>query len=364
MNAYFWQGKKVIVTGHTGFKGAWLSLWLQHLGAEVVGFSLDPPSDRNLFEVADVSRDMLDRRGDVRDLKCLIQCMEQHAPDVVFHLAAQALVRPSYTTPVETYATNVMGTVNVLESIRHCPSVKSAVFVTTDKCYENRESLRGYREEDPMGGHDPYSSSKGCAELVVSAYRRSFFESSSSAVNVATVRAGNVIGGGDWATDRLVPDMISGLVERNAFVIRNPAAIRPWQHVLEPLRGYLMLAERLHGESRKWSQAWNFGPSQEDAQPVSVVADLMVELWGDGHWTTDEKPGAVHEARLLQLDCSKARHELKWTPRFDLRDALQCTVEWYRAATEKEDMRDFTLQQIVEYQVRANITTPARGKAA
>ena len=349
MDALFWNGKKVLVTGHTGFKGSWLTLWLQHMGAEVVGYALDPPIKRNMFDVSHIAQGITDLRSDVRELKLLRHCLDQHAPDIVFHLAAQALVRESYISPVETYATNVMGTVNVLEAIRHCPSVKSAIMVTTDKCYENKEWPWGYRECDPMGGHDPYSSSKGCAELAVAAYRRSFFEMSEKTIGVASVRAGNVIGGGDWAKDRLVPDIIGGLIEHNEILIRNPSAVRPWQHVLEPLRGYMMLAKRLYENPKEWSQAWNFGPRQEDAQPVSAVADLILELWGSGHWINGAQHGAFHEANFLQLDCSKARHLLGWSPQFDLRAALQFTIEWYRAAAGGEDMRAFSLQQIDNY---------------
>ncbi|MBI2480156.1 MAG: CDP-glucose 4,6-dehydratase, partial [Planctomycetia bacterium] len=355
MESQFWLGKKVLLTGHTGFKGAWLALWLQRLGADVVGYALDPPDDPNLFAVADVARGLTDLRGDVRDLTFVRECVEQHAPEVVFHLAAQALVRESYAMPVETYATNVMGTVNVLEAIRQSASVKAAVMVTTDKCYDNKEWPWGYRENDPLGGHDPYSSSKGCAELVIAAYRRSYFASADKSVGIASARAGNVIGGGDWARHRLVPDIVRGLTTKGEFIIRNPMAVRPWQHVLEPLRGYLLLAERLCDDPNKWSQAWNFGPHPNDAQPVSKVADLMVKMWGSGRWIDGADPHAVHEANSLQLDCSKARQLLDWTPRLDLRNALQLTIDWYRAFHDLSDnLRTVTLHQIDAYAASAN----------
>ena len=356
MEREFWHGKKVLLTGHTGFKGGWLALWLQKLGAGVVGYALDPPDEQCLFAAADVGREMTDLRGDVRDLNAVRECLEQHQPEIVFHLAAQALVRESYALPVDTYATNVMGTVNVLEAIRHCRSVKAAIMVTTDKCYDNREWPWGYRENDPLGGHDPYSSSKGCAELVIAAYRRSYFASAANKVGIASVRAGNVIGGGDWAKHRLVPDIVKGLVEAGTFHIRNPSAVRPWQHVLEPLRGYLLLAERLCDEPNKWSQAWNFGPNPNDARPVSEVADLLIEMWGSGRWTTDADPHAVHEANSLQLDCSKARQLLAWTPQLNLKNALELTVNWYRTSTSTpEYMRAATLKQIDDYQALASL---------
>ena len=363
MNFDFWRGKRVLVTGHTGFKGSWLSLWLQTLGAQVVGFALDPPASKNLFTDANVAAGMTDTRGDIRDLKSVQHVVDQHKPEIVLHLAAQALVRDSYDCPVETYATNVMGTIHVLEAIRGCQETRAAVVVTTDKCYENKEWPWGYREDDPMGGHDPYSSSKGCAEIATSAYRRSFFQNN---VGIATARAGNVIGGGDWAKDRLVPDMVRGLIDHGEFLIRNPAATRPWQHVLEPLGGYMLLAERLWDSPAKYSQGWNFGPLPDDAKPVAEIADLMIRAWGSGTWINGQKPGEVHEANLLQLDCSKARHQLDWTPKLGIVDALQLTTDWYRRSSHGERAKGLSLEQINHYQsiISLSQSTPTLKSAA
>jgi len=287
INPVFWKSKKVLITGHTGFKGSWLALWLQNLGANVTGYSLQPPTNPNLFEIAHVADKMNSIIGDVRDLKHLISCFAENRPEIIIHMAAQSLVRTSYDDPVETYSTNVMGTVNVLEAVRHTDSVKVIIIVTSDKCYENKEWLWGYRENEPMGGHDPYSNSKGCAELVTSAYRNSYFHVKSS-VAVASTRAGNVIGGGDWAQDRLIPDIVNAFMEKRPVMIRNPNAIRPWQHVLEPLHGYLMLAERLWDKGHTFAEGWNFGPNEQDAKPVSYVVERLAQLWGkDASWNND-----------------------------------------------------------------------------
>ena len=353
MNPAFWRGRRVLVTGHTGFKGGWLCLWLQSVGAEVVGYALEPPTEPSLFESARVGEGLAaSHLGDVRDLDHLQSVFRDHCPEVVFHMAAQPLVRLSYAEPVDTYATNVMGTVNVLEAVRRTPGVRALVNITTDKCYENREWVWGYRENDPMGGHDPYSSSKGCAELATAAYRSSFFNPKDfqrHRVSVASVRAGNVIGGGDWAGDRLVPDMIRAFTAGEPVVIRSPHAIRPWQHVLEPLRGYLVLAERMVESGPDFAEGWNFGPREEDARPVSWIVQRLVELWGEGAaWRLDagEHP---HEASYLKLDCAKARARLEWSPRWDLAAALEKIVAWHRAFNRGEDMRSFTLRQISHY---------------
>jgi CDP-glucose 4,6-dehydratase len=357
VNAAFWRGKRVLLTGHTGFKGSWLSLWLQTLGAGVVGYALAPPSKPNLFEVAQVGDGMTSVEGDIRNLAHLQSVFAQHQPEIVIHMAAQPLVRLSYQNPVETYATNVMGTVHLLEAVRSTPGVKVVVNVTTDKCYENKEWLWGYRETEPMGGYDPYSSSKGCAEIVSAAYRASFFNADVYAqhgVALATARAGNVIGGGDWAADRLVPDILAAFEQGQQVRIRNPHATRPWQHVLEPLRGYLALAERLFEHGPDFAQAWNFGPNEGDAQPVSKLVEQMAELWGLGaswHIDRSEQP---HEANYLKLDVSKARALLGWHPALQLNNALALTINWAKQCKSGADMHQFTLAQINAYQTMTN----------
>jgi CDP-glucose 4,6-dehydratase len=353
MTNSFWQSRRVFVTGHTGFKGAWLCLLLQRLGARVHGFSLPPPTEPSLFEIAGVARQLeRDERGDVRDLTALTAAMRAARAEVVIHMAAQPLVRESYTDPVGTYATNVMGTVNFLEALRTVGSdVKAAVVVTTDKCYENREWAWGYREDEPMGGHDPYSSSKGCAELVTAAYRRSYFHSA-GATSVASGRAGNVIGGGDWAKDRLIPDMIKAFAAGAPAIIRNPNSIRPWQHVLEPLAGYLTLAEKLAGAERQTlAEAWNFGPFDDDARPVQWIAERLAKLWGDrARWELSQDSTAQpHEAYYLKLDTSKARSRLGWRPRTDLATALEWIVTWYKCWTRGDDMLKISLAQIERF---------------
>jgi CDP-glucose 4,6-dehydratase len=355
MNPRFWRGKRVLVTGHTGFKGSWLSLWLQAMGAQVTGYALAPPTRPSLFEAADVGSNMTSIIGDIRDLARLQSVFADCRPEIVFHMAAQPLVRHSYVEPVETYSTNVMGTVNVLEAVRHTPGVKAVVNITTDKCYENREWVWAYRENEAMGGYDPYSSSKGCAELVSAAYRSSFFNADHYAqhgVALATVRAGNVIGGGDWAQDRLIPDILAAFEQGLAADIRNPNSVRPWQHVLEPLRGYLTLAERLHDIGASFADGWNFGPLDEDARPVGWIAEKMAFLWGDGAAWRSDAGDHPHEATYLKLDISKARQRLDWHPSLRLEDALKFIVDWFRAHQAGADIRSLTLAQISSYQNR------------
>jgi CDP-glucose 4,6-dehydratase len=324
----FWRGKRVFLTGHTGFKGAWLALWLHELGAELAGYALRPePGRPNLFEAARLGEAMRSQFGDIRDLDALATALDAFRPEVVLHLAAQSLVRRSYGEPVATYATNVMGTVNLLEAVRRTPSVAAVVVVTSDKCYENREWPHAYREPDAMGGRDPYSSSKGCAELVTAAYRASFFQTGAA---IATARAGNVIGGGDWAPDRLVPDLVGGFARGDSVLIRSPGATRPWQHVLEPLRGYLMLAERLVSAPDSAAEAWNFGPFDRSTVPVRILAEAVVRHWGGGRIEYAPEGPALHEAGLLAVDWGKARARLGWTPRFDLEESVRLTIEWYR----------------------------------
>ena len=352
MNPTFWKSKRVFLTGHTGFKGSWLSLWLQELGAELTGYALQPPTNPSLFEKANVAKGMHSIEGDVRDLARLTNALRDARPDVVIHMAAQPLVRKSYQDPVETYSTNVMGTVHLLEAVRSAGCVRAVVNVTTDKCYENREWIWPYRESEPMGGYDPSSSSKGCAELVTTAYRNSFFPVEKYAehgVALASARAGNVIGGGDWAFDRLVPDMVSAFSQGRSVPIRNPNAIRPWQHVLEPLRGYLTLAHRLHEGGTAFAEPFNFGPAQEDAQPVQWIVEHLRQLWGRGaSWHLDGQDHP-HEASYLKLDISKAAHLLDWKPVLRLPQALEMTADWYRHQSEGENARQLTIKQIDSY---------------
>ena len=353
MNGEFWRGKRVLLTGHTGFKGSWLSLWLQSMGAQVVGYALAPPTEPSLFEVAGVGAGMTSVIGDIRDLEHLRAVFAEHKPEIVIHMAAQPLVRYSYAEPVETYSTNVMGTVNLLEAVRGTPGVKAVVNVTTDKCYENREWAWGYRENEAMGGYDPYSSSKGCAELVTAAYRNSFFNSATFNVKhstaIASARAGNVIGGGDWAEDRLIPDIMRAITQGRSVTIRNPHAIRPWQHVLEPLSGYLKLAQKLYEEGAAYAEGWNFGPNDEDAKPVQWIVEQLTQSWGEGaSWLLDggEHP---HEAHYLKLDCSKAKGRLDWHPRWHLDEALKRIVDWQKQYLYGRDMRAVTIEQIDLY---------------
>lgn len=355
MNLNFWRGKRVFLTGHTGFKGSWLALWLQQLGAEVVGYALEAPTQPSLFDAAQVSKDMASIVGDVRDLEHLQRAMAEAQPDIALHLAAQPLVRYSYQHPVETYATNVMGTVNFLEAVRHTPSVRVAVVITSDKCYENREWEWGYRENEAMGGHDPYSNSKGCAELVTAAYRSSFFAPETYGIHqvaVASVRAGNVIGGGDWALDRLIPDMIKAFHQGQPVMIRNPHAIRPWQHVLEPLSGYLLLAENLWNSGPEFVGGWNFGPHDEDAKPVSWIVERLTALWSNGATWQLDGGSHPHEANYLKLDCSKAKLRLGWEPRLTLADTLEWVVEFYQGYYNGQSARAVADAQIQRYQAR------------
>jgi CDP-glucose 4,6-dehydratase len=349
--------KRVFLTGHTGFKGGWLALWLQRLGAEVTGYSLESPTNPSLFEVARVASGLGSIHGDIRDLPRLQQALSEARPEIVFHLAAQALVREGYRHPAETYATNVMGTLNLLEAVRHTPGVRAVVIVTSDKCYENREWVWGYREDEPLGGRDPYSNSKGCAELITRAYRDSYFNSANQPGHVAAIasaRAGNVIGGGDWAADRLVPDLLRAVQAGAPAVIRSPHAIRPWQHVLEPLSGYLRLAECLYTGGPEFAEAWNFGPSDEDTRPVQWVVERLIEAaqassMTGARWQLDPNP-QPHEANHLRLDCAKARTRLGWSPRWPLTEAIRRAVAWHQALLAGEDMRAWSLAEITDYE--------------
>ncbi len=348
VNPEFWKGKKVFLTGHTGFKGSWLSMWLQAMGAQTKGYSLEETvSTPALFKTANVAQDMESEIGDIRNLDAIQKSMQVFNPDILIHMAAQPLVRLSYINPVDTYSTNVMGTVNVLEAARKCTNLKAIVSVTTDKCYENKEWVWGYRENEPMGGHDPYSNSKGCTELVSSAYRNSFFNDKNTA-NLATARAGNVIGGGDWAKDRLIPDILNAFQEKKPVIIRNPMATRPWQHVLEPLSGYLILAESLYKDSG-YDEAWNFGPGDQDCKPVGYILNQMVNLWGQGASWENDKGTNPHEAGLLKLDCSKAYARLKWQPKWSVDYTLGKIISWHKAWLEGSDMRTLCLKEIEEY---------------
>jgi CDP-glucose 4,6-dehydratase len=349
----FWEGRSVFLTGHTGFKGSWLSLWLNRLGANVTGYALDPPTQPNLFEQAEATRVVHSIFADIRDFPRLKSAIAECRPAVVIHMAAQSVVRRGYEDPIETYSSNVMGTVHLLEALRQFGQSCVVVNVTSDKCYENREWDWGYRENDPMGGHDPYSNSKACAELVTSSFRNSYFATQDGRhpkIAVATVRAGNVIGGGDWTANQLIPDLIRAFLAERPCLIRNPSAIRPWQFVLEPLRGYLMLAERLADDGDRFASAWNFGPIETDAKPVSWIADELIRLWGgQASWIRD---AGVHpqETRYLSLDASKARMQLSWRPLLPLRPSLDWIVEWYRAFMAGSDVRHLTRSQIERYE--------------
>jgi CDP-glucose 4,6-dehydratase len=352
---FSWRGRRVFLTGHTGFKGGWLALWLAKLGANVCGYALDPFTEPNLFTVARVGSIIADVRGDIRDGIKVERTIREFAPEVVFHLAAQPLVRYSYEDPVGTFETNVIGTARLLDSVRRTPSVRAVVSVTTDKCYENKEWVWPYRENDPLGGRDPYSSSKACAEIVSAAFRQSYFpieklgKADGHQVGIATARAGNVIGGGDWSPDRLLPDLVRGFLSGKPVLIRRPHSIRPWQHVLEPLHGYISLAERLLTQNPRYATAYNFGPIEDDARPVSWIAERMTEFWGSGaSWVLDERENP-HEASNLKLDASRARADLGWTPLLRLDTALDLLVQWYRGWQSGSDMHNFTLGQIGTY---------------
>ena len=353
MTLNFWEGKKVFLTGHTGFKGSWLSLWLQSLGAELTGYALTPPTTPNLFSVANVAEGMRSVIGDIRDLDQLKKTVKESNPDVVIHMAAQPLVRYSYANPVETYATNVMGTVHILEAARESKSIKAILNVTSDKCYENREIDRGYKEDEAMGGFDPYSNSKGCAELVTSAYRNSFFnieKYKDHGVALATARAGNVIGGGDWAEDRLIPDFMRAIEVKQKVFIRNPHAIRPWQHVLEPLQGYLMLCQKLYENGPSFSQSFNFGPDEKDARSVEWIAGELIKTLGEGaSYEINSNHSSLHEAHFLKLDCAKARIQIGWQPKWDIHIALDKICTWHKANLKGEDMHLYSLNDIKIY---------------
>lgn len=344
--AGFYRGKKVLVTGHTGFKGAWLSLWLTEIGAEVMGYALEPNTDPSLFQVLKLDRNTRHVIGDIRDHNHLLDAVSIFKPEIVFHLAAQPIVRLSYQQPLSTFATNVMGTVHLLETIRQLDSVRAVVNVTSDKCYENTNQLWSYRESDPMGGYDPYSASKGCSELVTSAYRRSFFQHTTIAL--ASARAGNVIGGGDWAADRLIPDIVRSLSEGREIVIRHPYATRPWQHVLEALSGYLLLGFRLYEEGQSFAQAWNFGPRDNEALAVEMIVKKAIDIWGSGQYKVENRD-QPYEATQLKLDMTKAAVLLNWQPRLSVEEALTCTLQWYAAFYRGDQIHELTLRQLRWY---------------
>lgn len=346
IDARFWEGKRVYLTGHTGFKGSWLSLWLAEMGAIVKGYALNPPTAPSLFEEAKVEEKIESQIGDIRDFETLKISLSEFNPDVLIHMAAQPLVRLSYKEPLETYDTNVMGTAKVLEAARNCSKLKAIVSVTTDKCYENKEWIWGYREDEPMGGYDPYSSSKGCAELVTSAYRRSFMQE--AGIGLASARAGNVIGGGDWAHDRLIPDILRAFERNQPVVIRNPSSTRPWQHVLEPLSGYLVLAQNLYQNPKGFAEGWNFGPYEDDAKPVDWILNHMVANWPGASWQLD-KNVHPHEAGYLKLDISKAKGRLNWYPSWRLEQTLAKIIKWQQAWLNKADMQQVCLEEINEF---------------
>lgn len=359
MNPDFWRGKKVFVTGHSGFKGSWLSLWLHEMGAIVKGYSLPAPTTPSLYEEAQIGGCVESEEGDIRNFEQLRKSISLFQPEIVFHMAAQPLVRLSYDDPIGTYSTNVMGTVHLLEAVKQVGGIKAVVNITSDKCYENREWVWGYREEEAMGGYDPYSNSKGCAELVASSYRQSFFNEDKyedHGCALASVRAGNVIGGGDWADDRLIPDMLKAFSNGDAVEIRSPHAIRPWQHVLEPLSGYITIAEHLYENGTEYAEGWNFGPREDDAKPVQWIVENLVHQWGKGaSWYLSEGEHP-HEAHYLKLDCSKARMRLNWQPVWGLEETLNRIVVWQKAWLNGEDIKQHTLNEIKEYmKARAGI---------
>lgn len=348
----FWKKRNVFVTGHTGFKGSWLCLWLNSLGTRVTGYALNPPTDPSLHEICRIDQLVHSMIADVRDAGALKDAVLAAQPEIVIHMAAQPLVRDSYKVPVETYATNVMGTVNLFEAVRVCRTVKAVINVTTDKCYENKEWIWGYRENEPLGGHDPYSSSKACSELVTAAYRSSYFnpkEHSSHGIGIASARAGNVIGGGDWAADRLIPDCVRAILKGESVLVRNPHAVRPWQHVLEPLSGYLILAQKLYEQGPRYAEAWNFGPDDSDAKPVEWLVRQLCTTWGRNAAYSIDSSKHPHEAHYLKLDCSKAKSELGWQPRWPLAKAIDSIIEWTQAYAQGKEIKEVCLKQIEEY---------------
>jgi len=345
-----YRGRKVLVTGHTGFKGSWLCIWLRELGAEVTGYALDPRTTRDNFVLTGLSDKIRDVRGDIRDLDGLLRIFREEKPEIVFHLAAQALVFESYGNPLETLHTNVLGTAHVLEAIRQTPSVQTGIMITSDKCYENREVIWGYREEDPMGGHDPYSASKGSAELVIHSYQQSYFKNSGQ--SIASVRAGNVIGGGDWSGYRLIPDVVRALESNKVVELRNPRATRPWQHVLQPLEGYLQLAAKMMDHPGEFAESWNFGPFPHEVEPVQSVVDKMIRHFGKGQWRDVSENQSLHEANLLTLDITKALSRLGWKPLLSLDDIVHLTAGWYKNYRNHIDMYEFCKDQIHGYMER------------
>ena len=352
MNPEFWKGKRVFLTGHTGFKGSWLSLWLKNLGVDLTGYSLDLADENFFFKDAEIENGMNSIVGNICDIDSLKQAVIKSKPDIIIHMAAQALVRDSYTDPINTYETNIMGTINVFEAARSCSTVKAIINVTSDKCYENKEREQGYKEDEPMGGYDPYSSSKGCAELVTSAYRNSFFNSPESPILVASVRSGNVIGGGDWSRDRLIPDAIKSFYNNETVIIRSPKAVRPWQFVLEPLRGYLMLAEKLHDKEINYASGWNFGPRSAEAKNVEWIINELCSRWGDNaNWQyEEEKSKILHEATYLKLDTFKANNTLNWNPVLDINDTIDLIINWYKGYENNENIKKISVNQIIKYQ--------------
>lgn len=351
MDSQFWKGKKVLLTGHTGFKGSWLSSWLKNLDVDLIGFSKSIPTKPSIFELANVENKMISIMGDVRDLDKIKEIIKEYKPEIVIHMAAQSLVLPSYEDPIETYSTNMMGTVNVLEAIRTVGKVRVVINVTSDKCYENKGIEYSYTEVDPMGGYDPYSGSKGCAELITNSFRNSFFnpKKSESNTSLASVRAGNVIGGGDWSPYRIIPDIVKGLLTHNTIKIRNPSAIRPWQHVLEPLNGYLLLIEKLWYDGPHYADAWNFGPDEKDNKPVSWIVEKFIQAWDNKVDWINENDNSKHESKYLRLDCTKAKTKLDWHPKTNLELALDWTIEWYKKYEEKQDMEKLTQSQIQKF---------------
>jgi len=349
MNSNFWKDKKVLLTGHTGFKGSWLSIWLKKMEVELIGFSKNIPTEPSLFKLADVSKDMTSVMGDIRDFPSIQKIIQENQPDIIIHMAAQALVRESYNNPLETFSTNIMGTANVLEAVKNSKKTRVVINVTSDKCYENNSEQKSFSEDSPMGGFDPYSSSKGCSELITSAFRNSFYnleEFNSHKLSLSTVRAGNVIGGGDWAKDRLVPDIINNIQKNESTKIRNTKAIRPWQFVLEPLSGYLLLAEKMWEEGNKFSQAWNFGPNDKDCKSVKWILEKISREWDDKVLWEDDTGENPHEASILKLDCEKAKNRLGWESKLNIDQVLEWTVNWYKEFLKNTNMKKYTEEQI------------------